>query len=249
METLARLIGLLDLTTLGSTDAERDIEALAARAVSPVPGRPDLHCAALCVWPNFAAAARRVLAGSPVRLACVAGAFPFAQAPLAVKTAEIRAAVGAGATEIDVAISRGLFLSGQHDELREEIAAMKTACGPAHLKVILETCELPGDDAIREACQLALEGGADFLKTSTGKGKYGATLAHTRLLLEAAADWTSRHRTPVGVKAAGGIRTVNEARAYLALAAEFFPEVTAANFRIGASGLLGELATALTGRS
>jgi deoxyribose-phosphate aldolase len=245
MDDISRLIGLLDLTSLGATDTAREVEALVARAVSPVPGRPDIRCAAVCVWPNFAATARRALSGSDVQLACVAGAFPFSQAPLAVKTAEIRAAVGAGATEIDIAISRGLFLAGEHDELREEIAAMKAACGPAHLKVILETCDLPDDDAIRTACQLALEGGADFLKTSTGKGRHGATLAHTRLLLEAATDWTARHGVRIGVKAAGGIRTADEAIAYHALAAEFFPAVTADHFRIGASSLLDDLVARL----
>jgi len=241
MEALARLIGLLDLTTLGATDTEQEVQALAARAISPVPGRPEIRCAAVCVWPNFAGTVSRALDGSGVQTACVAGAFPFSQAPLAVKVTEVRAAVEAGATEIDIAISRGLFLSGRHDELREEIAAMKTASGIAHLKVILETCDLPGDEAIRTACRLALEGGADFLKTSTGKGKHGATLPHTRLLLEAATEWNAAYGRSVGVKAAGGIRTVEEALAYLDLAKTFFPEVTANHFRIGASTLLDSL--------
>ena len=241
MDSISRLIGLLDLTALGATDTEEEVQALAVRAISPVPGRPEIHCAAVCVWPNFAGTVRRALEESGVETACVAGAFPFSQAPLAVKTAEVRAAVEAGATEIDIAISRGLFLSGRHDELREEIAAMKAACGSAHLKVILETCDLPNDEAIRSACRLAFEGGADFLKTSTGKGKHGATLPHTRLLLEAATEWNASQGGSVGVKAAGGIRTVEEALAYLDLAEAFFPEVTANHFRIGASTLLDSL--------
>jgi deoxyribose-phosphate aldolase len=241
MEALARLIGLLDLTTLGATDTEQEVQALAERAISPVPGRPEIRCAAVCVWPNFAGTVRRALAGTDVQTACVAGAFPFSQAPLAVKVAEVRAAVEAGATEIDIAISRGLFVSGRHDELREEIAAMKAACGSAPLKVILETCDLPGDEAIRTACRLALEGGADFLKTSTGKGKHGATLPHTRLLLEAATEWNTAHGRSIGVKAAGGIRTIEEALAYLDLAGTFFQEVTPSHFRIGASTLLDSL--------
>lgn len=241
MDSISRLIGLLDLTTLGATDTEEEVQALATRAISPVPGQPEIRCAAVCVWPNFAGTVRRALDGSGVETACVAGAFPFSQAPLSVKVAEVRAAVDAGATEIDIAISRGLFLSGRHDEVREEIVAMKTACGPTHLKVILETCELPSDEAIRTACRLALEGGADFLKTSTGKGKHGATLPHTRLLLEAATGWNSTHGRTVGVKAAGGIRTAEEALAYLDLAEKFFPEVTSSNFRLGASTLLDSL--------
>ncbi|MFD0892713.1 deoxyribose-phosphate aldolase [Luteolibacter ambystomatis] len=241
----ARLIGLLDLTTLGSTDTDTDVQALAARAITPVPGRPDIRCAAVCVWPNFASVAAESVKGSGLDIACVAGAFPFSQAPLAVKVAEVAAAVAAGATEIDIAIHRGLFLSGRHDELRAEIAAMKGACGSAHLKVILETCDLPDDTAIRVACRIALEGGADFLKTSTGKGKYGATLAHTRVLLEEATAWTAASGKAIGVKPAGGIRTHAEASAYFELASEFFPEVRAENFRIGASTLLDDLIAAL----
>ncbi|MGC4016707.1 MAG: deoxyribose-phosphate aldolase [Luteolibacter sp.] len=241
----ARLIGLLDLTTLGPTDANGDVQALAARAIAPVPGRPDIRCAAVCVWPNLASVAAEAVKGSGLEIACVAGAFPFSQAPLPVKVAEVAAAVAAGATEIDIAINRGLFLSGRHDALRDEITAMKAACGTAHLKVILETCDLPDDAAIRTACRIALEGGADFLKTSTGKGKHGATLAHTRILLEEATAWTKATGKPIGVKPAGGIRTHAEASAYVELASEFFSEVSAENFRIGASTLLDDLIAAL----
>lgn len=241
----ARLIGLLDLTTLGPTDTDADVRALAARASAPITGRPDIRCAAVCVWPNFANVAADAVKGSGLEVACVAGAFPFSQAPLAVKVAEVAAAVAAGASEIDIAINRGLFLSGRHDELRAEIAAMKAACGAAHLKVILETCDLPDEAAIRTACHIALEGGADFLKTSTGKGRHGATLAHTRILLEEAAAWTKAIGKPIGVKPAGGIRTHTEASAYFELAAEFFGEVSAENFRIGASTLLDDLIAAI----
>lgn len=238
---IARLIGLLDLTSLGSCDTAEDMEALAARAARPAPPDPAIHCAAVCVWPNFAANASHALAGTPVRVACVAGSFPHAQSPLAVKTAEIAAAVAGGANEIDIAINRGLFLSGRTDELRHEIAAMKRACGTAHLKVILETCELPDHESIRRACRIALEAGADFLKTSTGKGRHGATLEHTRILLEEASAWRAATGTTIGVKAAGGIRTAAEAMEYLNLAACYYDKVGAAVFRIGASSLLDDL--------
>lgn len=241
----ARLIGLLDLTTLGPTDTDADVKTLAARAITPVPTRPEIRCAAVCVWPNFASVATEAVKGSGLDVACVAGAFPFSQAPIAVKVAEVAAAVAAGATEIDIAINRGLFLSGRHDELRAEIAAMKAACGSAHLKVILETCDLPDEAAIHIACRIALEGGADFLKTSTGKGQRGATLAHTRILLEEATAWTKAIGKPIGVKPAGGIRTHADASAYYDLASELFGEVTPQNFRIGASTLLDELIAAL----
>jgi deoxyribose-phosphate aldolase len=234
---IARLIGLLDLTTLGAADTADDVRQLAARASHPLAATPGLHCAAVCVWPNFAGVARAALAGTPVRVACVAAAFPFAQSPLAIKTAEVAAAVAAGAVEIDVAIPRGLFLAGDHDAVRAELRAIRQACGPAHLKVILETCELPDEAAIRTACRLAAAAGADFLKTSTGKGRHGATLDHTRILLEEA----RAAGRPLGVKAAGGIRTTAEALAYLALADEFLGTATPDNFRLGASSLLDEL--------
>ena len=119
---------------------------------------------------------------------------------------------------------------------------MKEACGKAHLKVILETCELPDENAIRRACRVALEAGTDFLKTSTGKGRHGATLDHTRILLEEASAWRSTTGTTIGVKAAGGIRTTAEATAYLELAESYYDSVDASVFRIGASSLLDELA-------
>lgn len=241
---LARLVGLLDLTTLGATDTADDVRRLAARAARPFPGRPGLHCAAVCVWPNFAATARAALADSPVRVACVAAGFPFAQSPLAAKLAEVAAAVAAGADEIDVAIPRGTFLAGDHAALAAELRAIREACGPARLKVILETCDLPGEAAIRTACRLAVAAGADFLKTSTGKGARGATPADTRILLEEARAATAATGRPIGVKPAGGIRTTDQALAYLELADEFLGTATPDNFRLGASSLLDELLAA-----
>lgn len=235
------IIPYLDLTTLGATDTAADVEALAKRAVAPLPDRPEVHCGALCVWPNFASAALPVLQGTPVRLACVAGAFPFSQSPLSVKVEEVRVAVEHGAQEIDIAINRGLLLSGEDERLGAEIREMKAACGGAHLKVILETCELPGEAAIRRACRIALDAGADFLKTSTGKGAHGATPEHTRILLEEARDCWRETGRPIGVKPAGGIRTYDEARDYLRLAGDLLPELGPATFRIGASSLLDEL--------
>jgi len=231
------LIPFLDLTTLGSTDTSTTVESLARRAVRPLESRPELHCAALCIWPNFAATGAAALAGSPVRLACVAAAFPHGQAPLEVKTREIELAVAAGADEIDIVIHRGQLLAGDETALAAELEAMRHACGDAHLKVILETCELEQPELIRRGCRLAIEHGADFLKTSTGKGRHGATLAHTRLLLEAAAAAPR----PIGVKPAGGIRTYEEAAAYLDLARKLLPAVTPDTFRLGASSLLDDL--------
>ncbi len=235
------VIPFLDLTTLDAKDTPERVEKLARRAMRPIEEAPEIHCGALCVWPNFAGLASKILEGSGVALACVAAGFPCSQSPLAVKCAEIEAAVSAGADEIDIAINRGLLVAGDLDAMREELRAMKAACGEAHLKVILETCDLADDAMIRSGCKLALECGADFLKTSTGKGSYGATLDHTRILLEEAADWTRETGRMIGVKPAGGVRTYEEAVGYLDLAKSHLREVTPATFRIGASSLLDDL--------
>jgi deoxyribose-phosphate aldolase len=235
------LIPFLDLTTLGPCDTPAVVEAVAHRALAPLPGRPDLHCAALCTWPNFAADAARLLAGSPVKLACVAAAFPCSQAPLEVKRREIELAVAGGADEIDIAIPRGPAIAGDFAALAAELHVMKAACGPARLKVILETCDLQQPALIREICRIALECGADFLKTSTGMGRHGATPEHARLLFEAARDWHAATGHVVGVKPAGGIRRFDEALLYHQLAVEHLPAVTPDTFRLGASSLLDDL--------
>jgi deoxyribose-phosphate aldolase len=235
------LIPFLDLTTLGTCDTPAVVEALARRARAPLADRPERHCAALCTWPNFAADAARALAGSPVKLACVAAAFPCSQAPLEVKVREIELAVADGADEIDIAIPRGLALAGDFAALAAELRAMKAACGPARLKVILETCDLQEPERIRDACRIALECGADFLKTSTGMGRHGATPDHARLLFEAARDWHAATGQVIGVKPAGGIRRFSEALIYHQLAVEHLPVVTPDTFRLGASSLLDDL--------
>jgi deoxyribose-phosphate aldolase len=235
------LIPFLDLTTLGTTDTPATVQHLARRAIAPAPERPDLQCAAVCTWPNYAGIASQILNGTPVRLACVAAAFPCSQSPLEIKVREIETAVATGAGEIDIAIHRGMALSRDFDALATELRAMKTACGHAHLKVILETCDLHDPALIRDVCQLALECGADFLKTSTGMGKHGATLSDARILFQAASDWFASTGQIVGVKPAGGIRTFTEARQYHDLALEFLPSVSPDTFRIGASSLLDDL--------
>lgn len=235
------LIPFLDLTTLGTTDTLDTVEALARRAIAPVDGRQDLHCAALCTWPNFAGGAAKLLGGTPVKLACVAAAFPCSQSPLEIKAQEIKTAVAAGADEIDIAIHRGMALSRDFGALSTELREMKRACGDAHLKVILETCDLGDPVLIRDVCQLALECGADFLKTSTGMGKHGATLDHARILFQAAGEWHATTGRSVGVKPAGGIRSFSDACAYYELALDHLPSVTSDTFRIGASSLLDDL--------
>jgi deoxyribose-phosphate aldolase len=187
--------------------------------------------------------AAEVLAGSGVHLASVATAFPSGQAPLEVKLADTRDAVAGGADEIDMVISRGAFLSGRYDFVYDEIVAVRQACGPAHLKVILETGELGTYDNVRRASWLAMLAGADFIKTSTGKVPVAATLPVTLVMLEAVRDFRAQHGRQVGVKPAGGIRTTKDAIKYLVL----INETAGADwldpdwFRFGASSLLNDL--------
>src|SRR4029079_3213783 len=155
----------------------------------PDPGDPSIpSVAAVCVYPSLVAVARRALAGSTVKVASVATAFPSGQAPLDVKLADLRAAVEAGADEIDMVIDRGAFLSGRIGEVYDEVVAVKEACGGAHLKVILETGELGTYDAVRRASLVAIAGGADFIKTSTGKVAPAATLPVALCMLEVIRD-------------------------------------------------------------
>jgi deoxyribose-phosphate aldolase len=183
------------------------------------------------------------LEGSGVGVASVATAFPSGRAPLEAKLADTRAAVQAGASEIDMVIDRGAFLSGDVLKVFEEITAVKQACGDAHLKVILETGELATLDNVRRASWLAMRAGADFIKTSTGKISPAATLPVTLVMLEAVRDYRAATGRQVGVKPAGGIRTTKDAIKYLVLVNETAgPDwLTPDWFRLGASSVLNDL--------
>jgi deoxyribose-phosphate aldolase len=200
------------------------------------------------------AAAVEALRGSPVHVASVATAFPSGRASLDVKLADVRDAVSAGADEIDMVIDRGAFLSGRYSLVFEQIVATKAACGDAHLKVILETGELATYDNVRRASWLAMLGGADFVKTSTGKVSPASTLPVTLVMLEACRDFREATGRQVGTKSAGGIRTTKDALKYLVLVNETAGDdwLDPAWFRFGASSLLGDLllqrTTMATGR-
>ncbi|MEJ3742080.1 deoxyribose-phosphate aldolase [Actinomycetes bacterium KLBMP 9797] len=237
-------IRMVDLTTLEGADTPGKVRALCAKARRPDPADASAPpVAAVCVYPSMVPVAAPELAGSGVHLASVATAFPSGQAPLDVKIADTRAAVAAGADEIDMVISRGAFLAGRYGEVYEEIVAVKEACGDAHLKVILETGELATYDNVRRASWLAMLAGGDFIKTSTGKVPVAATLPVTLVMLEAVRDFRAATGRQVGVKPAGGIRTTKDAIKYLVLVNE-----TAGGdwldpdwFRFGASTLLNDL--------
>jgi deoxyribose-phosphate aldolase len=237
-------IRMIDLTTLEGADTPGKVRALSAKAKRPDPADPTCPpVAAVCVYPAMVAVVAEELAGSGVRLASVATAFPSGQAPLTVKLADTAAAVAAGADEIDMVISRGAFLAGQYRAVFDEIVAVKQACGDAHLKVILETGELGTYDNVRRASWLAMHAGADFIKTSTGKVPIAATLPVTLVMLEAVRDFRAATGRQVGVKPAGGIRTAKDAIKYLVLVNETAgPDwLDPAWFRLGASSLLNDL--------
>ena len=237
-------ISMIDLTTLEGADTPGRVRALCGKAAHPDPGDPTAPAvAAVCVYPDLVGTAVARLRGTGVAVASVATAFPAGRAPLEAKLVDTRAAVAAGATEIDMVIDRGAFLAGDYRAVFEEITAVKEACGPAHLKVILETGELVTYDNIRRACWLAMLAGADFVKTSTGKVAVNATPANTLLLLQAVRDYRAATGRQVGVKAAGGIRTAKDAVKYLVLVNETVGPawLTPRLFRLGASSLLNDL--------
>jgi deoxyribose-phosphate aldolase len=237
-------IRMIDLTTLEGADTPGKVAALCSKAVRPDATDPSIpHVAAVCVYPSHVATARGRLAGSGVKVASVATAFPSGQAPLAVKLADVRAAVEAGADEVDMVIDRGAFLSGRYGQVVDEVAAVKEACGAAHLKVILETGELGTYDAVRRASLLAIAGGADFIKTSTGKVAPAATLPVTLCMLEVIRDVHDETGLVIGMKPAGGIRTAKQAIQYLCLLHETLglAWLTPDLFRFGASSLLNDV--------
>ncbi len=236
-------IRMVDLTTLEGMDTPGKVTALCAKAVHPDPTDPTCpSVAAVCVYGDLVSVARGAV-GDRVHVASVATAFPSGRATLPVKIMDTHDAVAAGADEIDMVIDRGALLAGDFLKVFTEITEIKRACGPAHLKVILETGELKTLDNVRRASWLAMLAGADFIKTSTGKVTPAATLPVTLVMLEAVRDFEQSHGRRVGVKAAGGIRTAKDAIKYLVLVKETVGEawLTPDLFRFGASTLLNDL--------
>ncbi|MBW8485763.1 deoxyribose-phosphate aldolase [Actinomadura parmotrematis] len=237
-------ITMVDLTTLEGADTPGKVRALCAKGARPDPGDASVpRVAAICVYPDMVETAVAALRGTGIGVASVATAFPSGRAPMEAKLADTRAAVAAGASEIDMVIDRGAFLAGDYRKVHEEIVATKEACGDAHLKVIFETGELVTYDNVRRASWLAMEAGADFIKTSTGKVAPAATLPVTLVMLEAVRDYRAATGRQVGVKPAGGIRTTKDAIKYLVLVNETAgPDwLDPQWFRLGASSLLNDL--------
>ncbi|WP_349898430.1 deoxyribose-phosphate aldolase [Parafrigoribacterium soli] len=250
---LDKVISLIDLTTLEGTDTPGKVRSLVAKAMTPDPSDPSTpRVAAVCVYGDMVPYAVEALgaAHSPngIQIASVATAFPSGRASVAVKLADVRDAVVAGADEIDMVIDRGAFLSGRYGEVFDQIVAVKEACrrddgSYAHLKVILETGELNTYDNVRRASWLAILAGGDFIKTSTGKVSPAATLPVTLLMLQVVRDWHRLTGERIGVKPAGGIRTSKDAIKYLVTVAETVGEqwLDPHLFRFGASSLLNDV--------
>ena len=233
-------LACLDLTSLNDNDDERAIDALCAKALTrwgPV--------AAVCVWPRFVAQARAMLPPQ-VAVAAVAN-FPGGALDAARALADTRAIVAAGGDEVDLVLPWRAMLSGRAAEAALLVVQVRSACIGKRLKLIIESGELPGGDAIRQACLIGLDAGVDFLKTSTGKTAQGATLDAAREMLAAIA--AHPRATQVGFKASGGVRTVADAAGFVALARELLGvrALNPARLRFGASSLLGDIERVLSG--
>ena len=244
LQALDMAVRMVDLTTLEGADTPGKVRAMCAKARQPDPSNLSVPpVAAVCVYPDLVEVAKEAVAGSGVAVASVATAFPSGRASLAVKLADVQDAVSAGADEVDMVIDRGAFLAGRYGQVYAEIRAVRDACGPAHLKVILETAELATLDNVARASWLAMMAGADFIKTSTGKVTPAATPPTALVMLAAVRDFEQASGRAVGVKVAGGIRTAKDAIRYLVLVNEVAGPawLTPQLFRIGASTLLNDL--------
>jgi deoxyribose-phosphate aldolase len=242
---LKMVVSMCDLTTLEGKDTPGKVAYVCGKALQPTAAKYDVpSCAAVCVYPKSVQSARKFLGQhSPVKIAAVATGFPSGQYPLRTKLGEVRRAVADGADEIDMVIDRGAFLAGEHAKVFDEIAATKEASGPAHLKVILETGELVSYDNVRLASEIAMQAGANFIKTSTGKVSPAATLPVTLVMLEAIRDYFFATGIRMGMKPAGGIRTSKQALAYLVMVKETLGDdwLNPQLFRFGASTLVNDV--------
>ncbi|MBV8516608.1 MAG: deoxyribose-phosphate aldolase [Acidobacteria bacterium] len=237
-------ISMIDLTTLEGKDTRGKVLALCQKARRPDPSDPEVpHVGAVCVYPTMVPFVKEALRGSGVKTAAVATGFPSGQTFTSIKVQETRETVAAGADEIDMVIDRGAFLSGNHQKVFDEVAEVKEACGPAHLKVILETGELANYDQVRRASLIAMYAGADFIKTSTGKVGTNATLPVTLVMLEAIRDFHHATGKKIGMKPAGGISNAKLALSYLVVLYETLGRdwMTPDLFRLGASSLLNDI--------
>lgn len=251
-EVKRALLGTVELTTLKVTDSQESVLAFTEKVNRFADEHPDLpHLATICVYPNFAKIVSQSLEADQVEVACVAGGFPSSQTFIEIKTAETALAVHDGATEIDCVLNVGAFLSGDYETCADEIAEIKAAAGGCPLKVILETGALQTAVNIKKASILAMYAGADFIKTSTGKIEPAATLEAAYVMCQAIREYQQQSGRLVGFKAAGGIKTVDEAVQFYTVVRELLGEefVSQGLFRIGTSRLANLLVSDILGET
>ncbi len=244
LQALHLALSMIDLTTLEGKDTPGKVKQLCYKAMHPADHLGPLPTvAAVCVYPTHVRTAKQALLGSNIKVASVATGFPSGNVPLKNKLSETKFAVQEGADEIDMVINRGAFLQGHYQKVFDEIAVIKDACGEARLKVILETGELGSLDNVRNASDIAIVAGADFIKTSTGKIQPAATLPVTLVMLQAIRDHYDATGIQIGMKPAGGISTAKVAIHYLVMVHEILGDawLTPEWFRFGASSLANDI--------
>ena len=244
------LFGSIELTTLSTTDSDTSVMAFVDRVNQFESAYPQLpHVAAVCVYPCFAEVASETLEVEGVEVTCVSGSFPSSQAVIEVKVAETALAVRDGATEIDIVMPVGKFLSGNYEELCDDIAELKQACSDKPMKVILETGDLKTASNIKKASLLSMYAGADYIKTSTGKEKVSATPEAAYVMCQAIKEYYEKTGIQIGFKPAGGINTVMDAIIYYTIVKEVLGEKWLTNkwFRLGTSRLANLLLSEING--
>ena len=250
LEVKKFLMGSVELTTLKTTDSEESVLALTEKVNKFEDAYPELpHVATICVYPCFAKIVSQSLEVEGVEVACVSGSFPSSQALIEIKTVETALALKDGATEIDIVMSVGKFLSGDYDTVIDEISELKAICGERKMKVILETGLLPSASDIKKASLLAMYAGADYIKTSTGKEKPAATPEAAYVMCQAIKEYYDKTGIQIGFKPAGGLNTVHDALVYYTIVKEVLGEKWLTNqwLRLGTSRLANLLLSEVVG--
>ena len=251
LEVKKFLMGSVELTTLKTTDSEESVLKFTERVNDFDNQYPDLpHPATICVYPCFAQIVSQSLEVEGVEVACVSGSFPSSQALIEVKTVETALAIKDGATEIDIVMSVGKFLSGDYETVCDEIGELKAICGDKKMKVILETGLLGSAENIKKACILAMYSGADYIKTSTGKDKPAATPEAAYVMCQAIKEYYDKTGIQIGFKPAGGLNTVHDALVYYTIVKEVLGEKWLTNqwLRLGTSRLANLLLSEVLGK-
>ena len=245
------LLGSVELTTLKTTDSEESVMAFTEKVNQFDDAYPDLpHVATICVYPNFAKTVAETLEVDGVEIACVSGSFPSSQTFTEIKIAETALAIKDGATEIDMVMPVGKFLSGNYEDVADEIAEMKAVCGEHKMKVILETGCLKTASNIKKAAIIAMYGGADYIKTSTGKVEPAATPEAAYVMCQAIKEYYEKTGIQIGFKPAGGLNSVMDALIYYTIVKEVLGNEWLTNqwFRLGTSRLANLLLCEILGR-